>query len=272
MARDATAPSRRKKRPREQETQASSVNAADNAAHALLSAVSATSAVFIASGRPTAPGSCSTAPGAFLRLREAFLRLRELFYGSGKLSTAPGSFSTAPGSFSTAPGSCLRLREAFLRLREAFLRLREVVYGSGQAARRACLLPRSSTNSSKNNLTVWAAGGRRRGIYGLYSPRHQIRANRSALRTTWMSNGVLVAYFTICHLYSDSVWTAHTRTSTWERSHIFAFQSAFPCPLPIFGQNEVRCEPRECSMVETMCISPPTTSTPTRIRPNTFTF
>ena len=26
-----------------------------------------------------------------------------------------------------------------------------------QAARRACLLPRSSTNSSKNNLTVWAA-------------------------------------------------------------------------------------------------------------------
>ena len=40
-----------------------------------------------------------------------------------------------------------------------------------QAARRACLLPRSSTNSSKNNLTVWAAGGgRRRGIYSLYSP------------------------------------------------------------------------------------------------------
>ena len=38
-----------------------------------------------------------------------------------------------------------------------------------QAARRACLLPRSSTNSSKNNLTVWAAvGGRRRGIYSLY--------------------------------------------------------------------------------------------------------
>ena len=98
-----------------------------------------------------------------------------------------------------------------------------------QAARRACLLPHSSTNSSKNNLTVWAAGGgRRRGIYSLYSPRHQIRANRSALRTTRMPNGVLVAYFTECHLYSDSVWTAHTRgPQLGSALAFFAFQSAF---------------------------------------------
>ena len=142
-----------------------------------------------------------------------------------------------------------------------------------QAARRACLLPRSSTNSSKNNLTVWAAvGGRRRGIYSLYSPRHQIRANRSALRTTWMSNGVIAAFFTVCRLYSDSVWTAHTPTSTWSALTCLHSKAPFPCPLPIFGPNEVRCEPRECSMVETMCISPPTTSTPTRIRPKLSLF
>ena len=238
-------------------------------------------------------GSFSTAPGAFLRLREVFLRLRELFYGSGSFSTAPGaflrlrelfygsgSFSTAPGSFSTAPGAFLRLRElfygsgSFSTAPGSFSTAPgSLFYGSGQAARRACLLPRSSTNSSKNNLTVWAAvAGGGGGYTGLYSPRHQIRANRSALRTTWMSNGVLVAYFTVCHLYSDSVWTAHTRTSTWERSHIFAFQSAFPCPLQIFGQNELRCEPRECSIVLTMCISPHPTSSPTRIRPKLSLF
>ena len=165
-------------------------------------------------------GSFSTAPGAFLRLRElfygsgsfstapgAFLRLRELFYGSGKffygsgsfsrselrreLFYGSGSFSTAPGSFSTAPGAFLRLRElfygsgSFSTAPGAFLRLRELVYGSGQAARRACLLPRSSTNSSKNNLTVWAAvSGRRRGIYSLYraSTAHATRFGRIEVR------------------------------------------------------------------------------------------
>ena len=29
-----------------------------------------------------------------------------------------------------------------------------------------------------------------------------------------MSNGVLVSYFTVCHLYSDSVWTTTTTKTT----------------------------------------------------------
>ena len=38
------------------------------------------------------------------------------------------------------------------------------------------------------------------------------------------------------------------------------------CPLQILGQHELRCEPRECSIVLTRCISPHPTSSPTRIR------
>ena len=36
------------------------------------------------------------------------------------------------------------------------------------------------------------------------------------------------------------------------------------CPLQILGINELRCEPRECSIVLTRCISPHPTSSPTR--------
>ena len=82
-----------------------------------------------------------------------------------------------------------------------------------QAARSARLL---STDFYKNSpVEVRRCGGaavRRwlRGVRPLNSPRHRIRANRSALRTTRMPNGVIAAFFTVCHLYSDSVWTAHT--------------------------------------------------------------
>ena len=38
-----------------------------------------------------------------------------------------------------------------------------------------------------------------------------------------MSNGVIAAFFTVCHLYSDSVWTAHTPDLNLERPHILGF-------------------------------------------------
>ena len=146
-----------------------------------------------------------------------------------------------------------------------------------QAARRACLLPRSSTNSSKNNLTVWAAGGgRRRGIYSLYraSTAHATRFGRIEVRCE--PRGCPTVFSWRISPYATSNPTRigpRTRRPQLGSALTFLHSKApFPCPLPIFGQNEVRCEPRECSMVETMCISPPTTSTPTRIRPKLSLF
>ena len=132
-----------------------------------------------------------------------------------------------------------------------------------QAARRACLLPRSSTNSSKNNLTVWAAvGGRRRGIYSLYraSTAHATRFGRIEVRCE--PRGCPTVFSWRISPYATSTPTRFgPRTRGPQLGSALTFlhvQSAFPCPLQILGQNEVRCEPRECSMVVTMCISPPT--------------
>ena len=146
-----------------------------------------------------------------------------------------------------------------------------------QAARRACLLPRSSTNSSKNNLTVWAAvGGRRRGIYSLYralqptppdSGESKCVANHVDVQRC--SRGVFHRMPPLLRLGLDR---AHADLNLGALSHFCIVQSAFPCPLQILGQNELRCEPRECSIVLTMCISPHPTSSPTRIRPKLSLF
>ena len=247
-------------------------------------------------------GKFSTAPGAFLRLREVFygsgkffygsgkffygsgklftalggcLRLREVVYGSGKFFYGSGKLFTALGGCLEAPGSCVRLREVFLRLREVFLRLREVVYGSGRLFGGSGKF--FSTNSSKNNLSVWAAAsGRRRGIYSLYraSTAHATRFGRIEVRCE--PRGCQTVFSWRISPYATSTPTRfgpRTRRPQLGSALTFLHSKApFPCPLQILGQNELRCEPRECSIVLTMCISPHPTSSPTRIRPKLSLF